>query len=243
MSLQLSVAGIGSRFLAIAIDSLIQVVTMVVALLLLGITSFSGLMVAIGAYRNWILAAFGVFVFLLFYGYYAIFEVLWNGQTPGKRYVGIRVIKDSGRPLTAGETIGRNLMRIIDQLPLFYAVGILVALFNSQHKRLGDLLAGSILVREASLEDLKPLWHAPVNESEGIHLQLNTSALTAGDLALIDAFLARRHSLDPDVRYQTAAQIAARLRGKLPESDVSGSAESLLEALSYHMRSTGQMQR
>jgi len=243
MSLHLAVAGIGSRFLAIAVDTLIQILVLLVTILVLGLLGYSGSLSAMGEYSNWILAAYGAFVFVLFYGYFAIFEILWSGQTPGKRYVGIRVIKDSGRPLTAGETIGRNLMRIIDQLPVFYAVGILVALLNSQHKRLGDLLAGSILVREASLAELKPLWQAPVDASSA-GVQLNTSALTAADLVLIDAFLARRHSLNADIRQATASQIVERLRAKLPvELDTNGPAESILEALSYHMRSTGHLKR
>ncbi len=101
---------------------------------------------------------------------------------------------------------------------------------------------GAILVREASLEDLKPVWHAPVEGAAA--LRLDTGALTAKDLALIDAFWARRHSLSSDVRHATAAQIANRLGAKLPpESNLGGSAEALLEALSYHVRSTGQMQR
>jgi uncharacterized RDD family membrane protein YckC len=242
MSLHLAIAGIGSRFLAIAVDTLVQILAMLVTILVLGFLGYSGSLAAMGEYTNWILAAYGVFVFMLFYGYFAIFEILWSGQTPGKRYVGIRVIKDSGRPLTAGETIGRNLMRIIDQLPFFYAVGILVALLNSQHKRLGDLLVGSILVRESSLAELKPLWHAPVNASAGV--QLNTSALTAADLVLIDAFLARRHSLDWNIRQARAAQIVERLRVRLPpDLDSTGPAESILEALSYHKRSTGHLER
>ena len=53
-------------------------------------------------------------IFVLFYGYYAIFEAVWNGQTPGKRLARIRVIKDSGRPITPAESVGRNLMRIVD---------------------------------------------------------------------------------------------------------------------------------
>ena len=239
MSLQMAVAGIGSRCLALAIDSLIQIGAVLLFLIILGIFTYSGVMTAIGSYSNWLLAAFGVFAFLLFYGYYAIFEIMWSGQTPGKRYVGIRVIKDSGRPLTAGETIGRNLMRIIDQMPFFYAVGIVTALFNSQNKRLGDLLAGSILVREGSLADLKPSFNAPV-DVVAAGGGWNTSGLTDADLALIDMFLARRHNLVPDVRHATAARILSRLRERLPEDlNTSGSAEPLLETLAYQLRSSG----
>ncbi len=241
MSLHLAVAGVGSRFLAMAIDTLIQVFFFLACLLLMAaITAGSGGLN--GEFRNWVLAAYTFLAFLMFYGYFAIYEILWNGQTPGKRYVGIRVIKDTGRPLTAGETIGRNLMRIIDQLPVFYAVGIVVALFNSQHKRLGDMVVGSILVRETSLADLKPLWHAPVDVNAGPHL--DTTALTAEELTLIDTFLARRHSLEKDIRANTAYRIFERLRPKIPPELVAqGTVESVLETLSYQKRSSGHLQR
>ena len=239
MSLHLAIAGIGSRFLAVAVDTLIQIFVVLVALMFL--TSLAMTRGLSGESRNWVIAAYGFGGFLLFYGYYAFFEIIWNGQTPGKRYVGIRVMKDSGRPLTAGEHIGRNLMRIIDQIPFFYAVGVLTALLNSQHKRLGDLLVGAILVREDSLADLKPLSYAP-EVATGV--MLNSSGLTADDLALIDAFLARRDHLDLAVRRTTAMQIVIRLRARMPDDvGVTGTDEAILETLSYQIRSTGRLSR
>jgi len=237
MSLRLEVAGIGTRFLALAVDTMIQVFVLLLAMLILGTTVSLA-----GESRNWLLAAYGVGVFLLFYGYYAIFEILWNGQTPGKRYVGIRVIKDSGRPLSAGEHIGRNLMRTVDQIPVFYAVGITVALINSQNKRLGDLLVGSILVRETSLDNLKPLSYEKREVSTDAIL--SSSELTAEDLTLIETFLARRASLDGPVRRTTASQILARLRPKLPpDHNLIGTDEAILESLSYQIRSSGHLHR
>jgi uncharacterized RDD family membrane protein YckC len=221
MQLRMEVAGIGSRFIAIAVDTMIQVLVVLVALVFLFLIGLSG-------------------SFLLFYGYYAIFEILWNGQTPGKRYAGIRVIKDSGRPLSSGEHIGRNLMRIIDQVPIFYAVGISVALFNSQHKRLGDLLVGAILVRETDLVDLKPLIYDRREVSPDA--LLSTSELTADDLALIETFLSRRDSLEGPVRRATAAKILDRLRSKLPQNaNVTGTDEAILETLSYQVRLSGRL--
>jgi len=242
MSLHLAVAGVGSRFLAMAIDTLIQIFLLLACLLLLAVVTAGDGLVGAGEFRNWLLAAYGVGAFVLFYGYFAIYEILWNGQTPGKRYVGIRVIKDTGRPLTAGETIGRNLMRIVDQLPVFYAVGIVAALLTSQHKRLGDLVVGSILVRETSLAELKPLWQAPIASNVGT--PLDTTGLAPQELALIETFLSRRHSLEQSVREKTAAQIVARLRANFPlDVDTNMPAESILETLSYQKRATGHLQR
>jgi hypothetical protein len=141
--------------------------------------------------------------------------------------------------LTTGETIGRNLMRIIDQLPALYGIGCISALCTKQHKRLGDLLVGAILVRESKLQDMQPVWHAPQTTSETM---IVTSGLAASDLALIDAFLSRRHSLDERIRRTTATQILDRLKERLPaDADLRGTPESILEALSVQMRSTGRM--
>jgi uncharacterized RDD family membrane protein YckC len=238
MQLRLEVAGIGTRFIAIAVDSMIQILVALVALVVLFFLGISGALV--GASRNWLLAAYGFGAFLLFYGYYAIFEILWNGQTPGKRYAGIRVIKETGRPLSSGEHVGRNLMRIIDQMPVFYAVGISVALFNSQHKRLGDLLVGAILVREKDLAELKPLSYG--SREVSTDALLSAAELTADDLELMETFLARRDSLEGPVRRATAAKIVARVRPKLPpDANVVGTDEAVLEALAYQIRGSGRL--
>ena len=107
-------AGIGSRFLAIAVDTLIQIGIGLVALIVVGLLGTVGVLSAIRQSSVWLVAGLVILIFLLMYGYFAVFEIIWNGQTPGKRIAGIRVVKDSGRPLTAAETIGRNLLRIVD---------------------------------------------------------------------------------------------------------------------------------
>ena len=122
-ALEFAVAGIGSRFLAIFIDVLIQSGATIAAMFVFMVISAS---LAMGGSKagQWALAFFLLFYFLLYFGYYALFEIIWNGQTPGKRRIGIRVIKDDGRPLTPAESIGRNLMRIVDWPLAFYGVGI-----------------------------------------------------------------------------------------------------------------------
>ena len=90
-----------------------------------------------------------LFNFLLYWGYFALFEAFWNGQTPGKRLVKIRVIKDSGRHITLFEALARNLVRVVDMIPPnFYLVGLLSMLCNKQQKRLGDFVAGTIVIHE-----------------------------------------------------------------------------------------------
>jgi len=246
MSLNLALAGIGSRFLAIVVDTLIQIFTLLVLLFCLFLLGFAGALTGFEGNSVWTIAIFGFCLFLLFYGYFAIFEILWNGQTPGKRLVGIRVVKDSGRPLNAAETIGRNLLRIVDQLPVLYLLGMVVAMSNSRNRRLGDFVAGSILIREGSLEQLKPqVFQASRTDQPAVFASSpGALALSLEDLTLIDTFLSRRHSLESHVRSRTAAQILARIRAKLPLApDVllrdGMSDEATLEALAYERRSAG----
>ncbi len=237
-------AGIGSRFLALALDTLIQI-GVGIAALLAGAFAFrlASALIPSGSWSQWSVALLIIFAFLLFYGYFALFEIFWNGQTPGKRIIGLRVVKTSGRPLTPAETIGRNLMRIVDSLPFFYAIGVITALTNSENKRLGDFVAGSIVVREASLKEMKPVWqtsHTETGKAEAApQVPLGAHGLSMAELTLIDAFLHRRHNLAPDVRARMAEEILDRVRSKLSLPPGSTSAETILESAAYQRRSSG----
>jgi hypothetical protein len=181
-----------------------------------------------------------LFFFLLYFGYFALFEIIWNGQTIGKRVVGIRVVKDSGRPLTPAESIGRNLMRIVDYLPAFYAIGIVSAILTKENKRLGDLVAGSLVVREASLASLKPTWQTEPPAAQLATTSYGGASLTPEEFALVDSFLNRRSELDYDIRRRMADQIFYRLKPKLTlPADNSLSTEGILEALAYERRTAG----
>src|SRR4029077_8367228 len=156
----------------------------------------------------WFVAILVLAYFVLYFGYFAIFEILWNGQTPGKRKEGLRVIKDSGRPITPAEAVGRNLMRIVDQLPALYAVGICSVLLSRQNKRLGDFVAGTIVVHEKSLQDSKPVWESSPAIQAAPTTTFGSERLTPEEFALVEAFLNRRSSLPVDVRFSMAEQIA-----------------------------------
>lgn len=231
--LEYLIAGVGSRFLAIAIDTLIQIgVGIALALVLLAL-GFSLRRVLGNQGTLWLGAGAIFLVFLLNYGYFLIFEWWWNGQTPGKRAIGIRAIKESGRPLNAVEIIGRNLMRIVDQLPFFYAVGVLSALLNSKSKRLGDFVAGSIIVREKPIQTGARSWEEAVPSGNTAQSFLGASQLGPQDYALVEAFLSRRSDLDLGVRHKMAREILNRLEQKLQLSpadrtDPDGTLERLL---------------
>jgi uncharacterized RDD family membrane protein YckC len=238
-ALDFAVAGIGSRFLALALDTLIQTLVGVIVGIA-GAFAIGAMAIAMPKASMWGGAILILFFFLLYFGYFAIFEIIWNGQTPGKRKAGIRVIKDSGRPLTPAESIGRNLMRIVDVLPGFYAVGIASALLTKENKRLGDLLAGSLVVRESSFSELKPAWQSSQTPAGPAVAHLGSDHLTPEEFTLIDSFLNRRLDLQPDVRYRMADEIFRRLKPKLTlPADNTLSTESILEALAYERRATG----
>jgi len=233
--LEFAIAGIGSRFLALTVDLLIQGATGLGLILLVILLRLTSLINGLPLSGQWIAALLIAFTFLAHFGYFAVFEILWRGQTPGKRMMHIRVVKDSGRTLSASESILRNLMRIADQLPALYAVGMLSALLTGQNQRLGDLLAGSIVVREASLAQLRPVWDSSAASSS---VGVGQAQLSGEDLALIEAFLARRSELPGNVRARIASGILERLQAR-SQVQVDGglSAESALEALAHGLRS------
>jgi len=235
IQLQFALAGVGSRFLAIALDTLMQAAFAAFIGLSLFFLSWTGLLKEWHLTSLWLTAALIAFLFILQFGYFAVFEIFWNGQTPGKRAIGIRVIKDTGRPLSPAETIGRNLLRIIDQLPGFYAVAVLTAMFNAQGKRLGDFVAGALVVREKSLDEIQHSWATSPASTSSL---LGANRLTPDEVALIDAFLTRRGDLDPGVRHRMALEILRRLESKLTlTADNRTRVETTLEWLAHENRS------
>jgi uncharacterized RDD family membrane protein YckC len=235
--LEFEVAGIGSRFLALAYDTLLQIligIGLVVIMVLVSVAMPNSPRTGM-----WFVALMVLIFFMLYFGYFAMFEIIWNGQTPGKKKEGLRVIKDSGRPITPAESVGRNLMRIVDQLPAFYAVGIASVLLSRQNKRLGDFVAGTIVVHEKSLADAKPVWQSPVAGQAPLATTYGSERLTPEEFALIEAFLNRRSSLPGDVRSNMADQIARQIRPKLllPPGEMLY-AEKLLEAVVHERRSS-----
>jgi len=235
--LEFPLAGIGSRFLAAALDSLIQFVVLIV-MIVVGMLLLAGLSSISEKVGLWGIAIYIIGAFLLQSGYFAFFEAVWNGQTPGKRYVHIRVIKDSGRPITTYEAVLRNLMRIIDSLP-GYGIGILSMLLSSQNKRLGDFVAGTVVVHEKPLAgQAKVSWNPAQTAGPSGY---DVGQLSPEEFQLIETFLLRRGQLAAGVRYKMARQIATRIGDKLqlaPEERVQ--AEPLLERLANEYRSRAQ---
>src|SRR6185503_5272035 len=144
--LDLEIAGVGSRLLAAVIDSAIVTTIMVAGGLLAAVLAGLGLIPRHGG--AWLAAVAVGLAFALGNGYFILFEGLRGGQTPGKRTVGIRVVRDTGHPVTLGAAALRNLLRVADFLPPPYLLGLGLIAFHPRAKRLGDLVAGTVVVRD-----------------------------------------------------------------------------------------------
>ncbi len=249
--IQVPLAGIGSRFAALLLDSLIWLI----AVLALSLLSWL-LRPALGAFSRrsaqWA-AAFYVFaIFLLNWGYFTLFEAFWNGRTPGKRIAGIRVIQSSGRAIGLFESMARNLIRYVDQIPFCYAVGALAVFASRQHQRLGDLAAGTLVVRDEPGQI--PLWADLANRSlnapqipvsapgstRSLPLSFPPAALarlTTADLAVLEGFFARRIDLPMATRKELASRIAVAIQQKCGFTPPPGfKPEELLEVVAHQLR-------
>jgi uncharacterized RDD family membrane protein YckC len=212
VTLEMAVAGIGSRFLAIAVDTLVQLLIVLVAFLLLVVGL--GVTTARLLGGNWTAIGPGLAVFVLFliyWGYFAGFEIAWNGQTPGKRAAGIRVIRQSGRPLDAPAAIIRNLVRVVDLLPGMYGVGVVCMMLTRHSRRLGDLVAGTVVVHDRPAASLGSIFEPPA-----LHAARHSGPIRLPDeeLALVERYLERRHEYGPAAQTKMAAQIAGRVTAR-----------------------------
>jgi uncharacterized RDD family membrane protein YckC len=256
VSIELPLAGIGSRFIALLVDYLIwgagfTVLGLLLAVILPSILTFSQLT------ANWAIALFILLFFLINWGYFTLFEAFWNGRTPGKRVARIRVIQRSGRAVGLFESMARNLVRYIDQLPGFYAVGVIAMFVTSQHQRLGDLAAGTLVVRDR--EHSAPLWNesgsrtftAPVfaatpplpEPNAGLALPAaGIARLSPADLGVLEGFFARRLDMTMETRQRIAARIAEAIQAKSGlERPETISVETFLEVTARQLRDVARM--
>jgi len=261
VAIEMPLAGIGSRFIAVLIDTLIWGAGLLLLFLVLwaikpALAAFSGL-----SYQ-WTVAIFTVALFALNWGYFTLFEAFWHGRTPGKRVARIRVIQRSGRAIGIFESMARNFIRYVDQIPFFYAVGVIVIFSTRQNQRLGDLAAGTLVVRERAQET--PLWAetgtrivpSPVLPQTGLlqtgllhepHLSvaLDSSAiakLTPSDLQVLEGFFARRLDLPLATRQTLAERIARAVQAKSGlETPAGVSVETFLEAVARGLRDLARM--
>jgi uncharacterized RDD family membrane protein YckC len=256
VAIEMPLAGIGSRFIALLVDYIIWTLGLI---LLIGVGILLG--PALRAFNRlsaqWAEALFIFAIFLFNWGYFTLFEAYWNGRTPGKRIARIRVIQRTGRPIGLLESMARNLVRYVDQFPIFYGIGVITMFITKQHQRLGDLAAGTLVVRDRETES--PLWGeagsrtftaqlfvpAPMQEP---HMAVTLPATGVGrlastDLEVLEGFFSRRLDMSMETRQALAARIAAAIQAKSGlEVPPDVSVETFLEATARQLRDQARLQ-
>lgn len=202
--LHLETATAGSRMLAGMVD------VIVIGIVLLGGAFAFGLFGDLTPVGVWIVAsAFGLFATS---GYFLLLEALWDGRTVGKRALGLRVVTTEGGPAPTSAVVARNLVRIVDLLPGVPLVGVVTMLATASDQRLGDLAAGTLVIREVDAPaPPAAAAHPPPEWSRSLDL----TSLTDADRRLIRSFLARRSELDVQSRDRLVRTVADRLRQRL----------------------------
>ncbi len=238
-------AGLGSRFVAALLDSLIMLAIQAGLLTISLVTpAATASMRLLPDLATWIFAIGMLLSFLFLVCYPLLFEIAWNGQTPGKRKTGIRIIQDDGGPITPSAAVIRNLVRLVDFLPAYYIIGALAMLIDSKGRRLGDMAAGTVCVRErrdVAADNLAPrapgrrrrrVWpgRAPLD---------NLTHLSHEDCYLVKEYLLRRNKLAPGAAHSLAERIASRIAAKLDIELADESVEDFLARVGSELERLG----
>ena len=219
VNISYSIAGLGTRFLALSIDIIIQTITISVLILsLYGSLDFGF------ASQDLYLAVIIIIFAVIYYLYFLIFELILKGRTPGKALLHIRVVRMDGRAVDLSGIVLRNLIRLIDFLPGFYTVGAICMFVNKDSRRLGDIVAGTIVVRDERKVTLSSIL---ASQTQALQTPLNDD-----EYPVVRDFIARKKNLSKEVRQKLSQEIARpifeRLQTPLPER---ANAEQFLENL------------
>lgn len=217
VELELALAGLGSRFAAALIDIIIKAGLLIALGVALGIA---------GAYGD---ALYAVLAFLVFFAYDIFFETLASGRTPGKRWTGLRVVRLEGQPIGFASSAVRNVVRLADMLPFGYVLGAASILATRKNQRLGDLAAGTLVIRERSAPPAT--WTAPSFRRTEAPVGWDVSSVTTEEVAAVRTFLERRYELTDDARRQLGSTLAERLRPKVVGVPDQMDVEAFLESL------------
>lgn len=213
VELRYQVAGVGSRLWAACIDYTIivvghVVVVVAVPIVIMAATSMDSSMpdefprnviwafftLTFGFLTVALIALVTLVIFLGWWGYFILFELLWNGQTPGKRVVGLRAVRAGGQNINFTASLVRNLLRAID---LLFLIGVLVMLIDRSSRRLGDLAAGSLVVHEARTSGLLSSVDIPEVPEARVAALPNPERLTMAHYNLLRDYFARYWELPP----------------------------------------------
>jgi uncharacterized RDD family membrane protein YckC len=222
VELELVLAGLASRFIAELFDG---------ALIVLMLAATIALAALVGGAGGFVLVSIALGgVMLISVAYNVAFEVLAAGRTPGKRWTGLRVVMEGGEPVGLRASAVRNLIRLIEGLPLWYVPAIVSILVTKRNQRLGDLAANTLVVREprapGRTRDQPAAPHPALRLADW-----DVSAVTQEDLAAVRTFLARRSGFTAAARDGLARELAGRLSGKVAGHPPNLPPELLLEGI------------
>lgn len=248
--LHFALASIGNRFLACAVDHAIQgFVIALVALASAIVANFTAVWDFFVTAPKWIYAITVILLFLIFSCYFTFFEWIWSGQTPGKRLMKLRVLREDGRPITFWEASIRNLIRIVDMMIApFYSIGLIAVFVSSRDQRVGDMVAGTVVVREREAEApaFDQVFAAPVSDAAlrrafpPVDFSGNVNILTEMQIEVVETFLRRRWELGDAARQWMAWRVSIPLLYQMrPGYDLATfTYEGFLEELLHRYRVT-----
>jgi uncharacterized membrane protein SpoIIM required for sporulation/uncharacterized RDD family membrane protein YckC len=234
-----TIAGLGSRVYAALIDLLLCFLLFIGSAIVIAMTSPSDNEIGSPMSTAWAFAITAFLQFLIIWGYYLLSEGLFDGQTLGKRLLGIRAVRDGGYSVGFSASAVRNLMRIVDLQPVFtYAVGITSVALTKSGKRLGDIVAGTLVVRETMVQQPALTTAPAANHTESARL---VAQLDDREFQLLEQWASRRSEIDPERRRMLTQQVTARLAHALPLDDPGAeSARGLVALLERERRARAQ---
>jgi len=214
VAIQYELAGVGSRGIAAVVDWSLQMLLFLALLIIPWVLVEMSILPPWGEISSEIVAAVLIMgYFIIVWGYYIFFETLWNGETPGKRWLGLRVIKDGGYPVDFRSVVVRNLVRAADILPLFYSLGFLIALLHKRYQRLGDMAAGTLVVAHGQHARLRALTLGETRVFRLLDASVlsQLSRLSRDEYRLVQRFLERRKDLPVGLQSEFAQRLALQL--------------------------------
>lgn len=254
VQLAFALASIGNRFLAAMIDHSIQILVLlfisgIANVILEGYGIQAGNLFVSSELGKWAYAILIIASFLIFSTYFVFFEWLWNGQTPGKRWLKLRVIREDGRPITLWEAIARNLIRLFDIFPGLYSIGLITVFLSNRDQRLGDLFAGTVVIRERTDEapTFDETFSNPTSDAAFRRVQkrtefkANLAAVKETEIEVVENFLRRRWDLTERQRIWMAWRVALPIMYKIkPSYDLETfTYEGFLEELLHRFHAQG----
>lgn len=220
VTLHLDTAGVGSRTLAALLDVMVIGVTLLIAAFVLGMFG------SLGSTGAWVVGS--VVVLFATFLYFAVLEAVWDGRTVGKRALGLRVVTTSGGPAPTSAIVTRNIVRMVDLLPGLPLVGPVAILATRSDQRLGDLAAGTLVVRHGSVQAPAPVDIGP---PPAWAASLDVSGLTVEDRRLLRAYVTRESTISGAARYRLSRTLADRLRQQVPGLPTRGNDDQLIDAV------------